>query len=467
MLKTMLRRDISPRASARRAPSSVAVRRSVIVAASVLVAASAACSQFLEVKNPGAIEEKNIDNPAYLSLLVNGVIGEFQPAYTSASLYGAVLSDEVSNWHGFSENIEIDNRSVGPGNGTASNGVYVPLQSTRFLADSTIGLVTQFLGDTASRDVRLARVQAYAGYAYVLLAENMCYAPIGIGRSYASDELLVMAVARFTDAMATANAAKTYYTTLGTAGAKNVASADSLLSLANVGAARASLDLGNKPEAITFASAVPTGFAFKAYYSANSARENNSFFAAASNGQAAEWIGVSNTPYAAVTNDPRVPRPATTEGTMQGQTFVPKSPLSFSTYNGTLTGAQFTRDASMTFASGLEAQYILAEAQGATSANVTFLNSRRAIGGMAPLVAPSEADFQAALREQRARDLYLAGYRVGDLRRYKKLYSVDLWQHGPYSGPPTVAVPPTFGDAECFPVPLAELNGNPAAKEHP
>src|SRR3954449_13511726 len=148
------------------------IRRLLYITASSAVVAAAACSQFLEVKNPGAIEEKNINNPAYLSLLVNGVIGEFQPAYTSVSLYGAVLSDEVSNWHGFSENIEIDNRSVGAGNGTMRDQVYIPLQSTRFLADSTIRLLNTFLGDTASRDVRVARVQAYAGYAYLLLAEN-------------------------------------------------------------------------------------------------------------------------------------------------------------------------------------------------------------------------------------------------------------------------------------------------------
>jgi len=437
------------------------LRRALLTGAACALAASTACSEFLEVTNPGAIEEKNINNPAYLSLLTNGVIGEFQPAYTSTSLYGAILSDEVSNWHGFSENIEIDNRSVGAGNGTASTGVYTPLQSTRFLADSAIGLVTEFLGDTASRDVRLARVQAYAGYAYVLLAENMCSAPLGIGRAYSSEELFAIAMERFTAAIATATAARTYNTSLGAAGAKNAASADSLVNLANVGAARASLDLGNTADAITYASTVPTSFAFRAYYSQNSLRENNSFYAAASGGQAAQFIGVSNTPYATVTNDPRVPRPATTEGTMQGQTFVPKSPLMFSTYNGTLTGAQFTRDASMTFASGLEAQYILAEAQGATPTNVAFLNSRRAIGSMGPLTAPSETDFQAALREQRARDFYLTGHRVGDLRRYKKLYSVDLWQHGAYPSPPTIPAPPTFGDAECFPIPLAEINGNP------
>src|SRR4051812_34686291 len=90
----------------------------------------------------------------------------------------------------------------------------------RFLADSTIGLLKNFRADTASRDVRLARVQAYAGYAYVLLAENMCSAPIGIGRAYSPDELLTIAVNRFKDAIATATAAKTYNTTLGAPSAK-------------------------------------------------------------------------------------------------------------------------------------------------------------------------------------------------------------------------------------------------------
>ena len=62
----------------------------------------------------------------------------------------------------------------------------------------------------------------------------------------------------------------------------------------------------------------------------------------------------------------------------------------------------------------------------------------------------------------RRRDRCLAGYRLGDVRRYKKLYNIDLWQHGPYPSP--VPAPPTFGDTECWPIPLAEINGNPFLK---
>ena len=245
----------------------------------------------------------------------------------------------------------------------------------------------------------------------------------------------------------------------------NVAAADSLLALAQIGAARTSLDLGKNTEAATYASAVannaalPGNWGFPVYHSANSARETNPFFAAASGGQAAEFVGITNTRYENVSGDPRIPHPTTRERTMQGDAFVPNSPLMFSTYNGTAVGADFTRNASINFASKLEAQYIVAEVQGATPANVTFVNSRRAIGGDVPLVGPTEAEYQAALREQRARDFYLAGYRMGDLRRYKRFDNVDLWEHGTYRSP--VPAPPTFGDQECWPIPQAEYTGNP------
>ena len=124
--------------------SYISKRYAVMLPAALLAVTIAACSDFLKVENPGAIEEPNVNNPAYMQLLVNGVIGEFQPTFTSVALYSGVLTDELSNWHGFSENIEIDNRSVGPGNGTAGGAVYSPLQRTRFLADST----TTFISST-------------------------------------------------------------------------------------------------------------------------------------------------------------------------------------------------------------------------------------------------------------------------------------------------------------------------------
>jgi hypothetical protein len=278
----------------------------------------------------------------------------------------------------------------------------------------------------------------------------MCSAPIGLSKAYTSDELLGFALDRFKSAITIATAAKA---------AAGGAAADSILNLANVGAARVSIDLGKATEAATYASAVPAAFNFYVYHSAQNLRENNPIWNAASGGASAEWVGLTNTPFLAITGDPRIPRPAAKEKMQQDSAIVPNSPLAYSTYNATATGADFDKGGSVRFASGLEAQYILAEAQGNTTANVNFLNTRTAIGGGTPLVAPTDAQYTAALRDQRARDLYLAGYRLGDLRRYKKLYQADLWQRGTYVSP--VPAPAQFGTQECWPIPLTEYNGNP------
>lgn len=86
-----------------------------------------------------------------------------------------------------------------------------------------------------------------------------------------------------------------------------------------------------------------------------------------------------------------------------------------------------------------------------------FVNSRRAVGGQAPLTAPSAAEYLAALRDQRRRDFFLDGHRRGDLRRYKKLYGLDEFPSGSYLGSTTAS----YGDQECFPLSQAEINNNP------
>ena len=106
------------------------------------------------------------------------------------------------------------------------------------------------------------------------------------------------------------------------------------------------------------------------------------------------------------------------------------------------------------FATGLEAQYILAEVDGATPATLAFVNSRRAVGNQAP-VNLTGADLITELRNQRARDFYLTGQRLGDLRRYLKA-GTDLFPKGKYP-----VFTDFYGDNKCFIIPLAEKAGNP------
>jgi len=64
------------------------------------------------------------------------------------------------------------------------------------------------------------------------------------------------------------------------------------------------------------------------------------------------------------------------------------------------------------------------------------------------------------LLEQRKWDFFLAGFRMPDLIRYKKLYSKDLWPKGKMSGF-TASYTQNYGSAECWPIGATEKNGNP------
>ena len=90
---------------------------------------------------------------------------------------------------------------------------------------------------------------------------------------------------------------------------------------------------------------------------------------------------------------------------------------------------------------------------------LSFINERRAVGGQTALAA-LPADKLAELRDQRRRDFFLDGHRLGDLRRYKKLYQIDEFPSGAHPNKEAW----NWGDyasAECFVPSRAEAVGNP------
>lgn len=426
-------------------------RRLAMTLAAVLLAAG--CNDPLKVVNPGAIEPPSLGSPNYIPLMVNGVVGEFQPAFGLDAYYSGLFTDELRNHHVYFEEGLIDRRQVLPENGTYVAGIYNPLHRTRWLADSVASRLKAMLGDSASRNLGLARVLAYGGYSYVLLGEQLCQSALnGQPKRYTSAELLKdYALPRFQEAIAVATAAKA--AAAGDSAKARAAGADSIKNLALIGAARAALDIGDKAQAIQFASQVPSGFVFWAYFSENSARENNPFY-----GRFVSSVSgsVTGTPFQGM-QDPRVPLPTTPRTVGGVPAYVPNSPATFSTWSGTLPGTPVARSSGIQIASYIEAQYILAEAQGPDATTIAFINSRRAVGGDTALASNvSPADFFTAVRDQRRRDLYLNAHRLGDLRRYKDIYGIDEWQTGAYP-----VGTDTYGSQTCFPESLAELTNNP------
>lgn len=431
-----------------------------VIAASGL---TAACTDWLEVTNPGAIEPPDLENQNYIPLMVNGVLGDFQASFAWDALWSGVFTDELRNHHGYFENGEIDRREINEGNGTYALSIYNGLHRTRFLGDSVAGRLKNLLGDSASRNLSLARVLGMAGYAYVLLGEQYCEIPINLSAPKTPEEILNTAIERFDEAIAVATAARAAATTPA-----GVAGADSVMNMARVGAARAALFLNNKSVALTYAQAVTPayvsdtdkGFQYVAYFvdgpsGGEDRRYGNPFYEFISAGR---WFSFTDTPFDRL-NDPRVPTPPDSTFTAQGtQQYIPRSPTAFSTYDGTVNGALFNFTSRMRVASAIEARYIIAEAEGLTAANLAFINDRRAVGNEELLPDnTTAADYMAALRNERAREFYLDGHRMGDIRRYKAHEGIDLWPTGPYFGSATV----TYGEQECFPLTSAEKIGNP------
>lgn len=429
-------------------------RRLALAALVAAAAAGTACSDFLVAENPGAIEVADLNQVGYTSLLANAPVGALQNSLDDLTYWNAQFTDELVNRNAanpFVEEGQIDRRELYSDMSYIPAFIYSPMQRARFLAEDAAERLTVILADSAARDVRVARAQAYAGYAYVYLGEAMCTTPIDRGVPKTSAEMFADAIGYFDQAVTTATAARTYQLGLTPPGTLTAQAADSVRWFALVGAARAALNRNDKAKAIAYASQVPATFEFRAYYSNNTTAQHHRTYNRLGLGNVGTLVG---TPFEAMATDPRVPR-STTPAARLG---TPLSPPSYSTYSGTIAGGQFAPDTWMRIASGLEARYIIAEAQGPTAATLTFVNERRAAGSQAAVALTGDA-LMAELRNQRSRDFYLDNHRLGDLRRYREFYNVDLFPKGPYPGSTTGQV---YDETVfCWPLPTSEINDNP------
>ncbi len=411
------------------------------LAAAVLVGGC----DLLTVTNPGAITEEDLDNPERIPLMVYGVMGEFQRAYGWYTLYAASFAGEVTDTHVFAENLDVQMREVTPFTGLLSTA-YTRLQRTRAAGDEAADRIRDMLGAEADAHLGVARSRIYSGYALILLGEAYCEAPIDVSVAHPPETLFGMAIERFEDAIGVASRAQ----------ATSPEPADSLLNLARVGAARAALNRGEGDRAIAFASQVPEDFEFWVAFSDNSGSEWNQFWNATRAGNAHLQPG----PGFLESNDPRIPRTPDQRilqtpagfGALEG--YLPLAPLNYEGFAADTVIIQQTTD--VRFASGLEARYIVAEAEGPTANTLAFVNERRAVGGQEPVDLAGEA-LMAELREQRSRDLYLTGHRLGDLRRYIATGAGDFFPTGewPFGGARQ------YGTGTCWPIPNSELTSNP------
>lgn len=436
-------------------------RRAIGAIAAIGLVGLGACSDVLDVENPGAINDAELDNSRNAAAFAATAASDFQRMYDDVTRAGALLTDEAFNGHNFTQWIEIDMRVVDAGNSILNSDIYTPLQRARASGDDLSARLRPLLGAGAGTNLDLAQILAYAGYSNLLLGEYFCSAPVAVGAdandpkgaALSSQQLYARSIERFDSAIAIAGRIGT------TASSADQARAAQLRNMARVGAARAALQMGDNAKAIAYATPVPASFEAIAYYDSEKTYQENELYWATT-GTSSRYLGVEAR-FRGL-NDVRIRHSA--PGSAHNpdvQLSIPRVAPAYIGYDSA-AAALYTRETDIRFASGLEARYIRAEAEGPTAFTLALVNERRAFGRAAALAATATGDqIMAELREQRSRDFYLAGTRLGDLRRYLAR-GVNDPRHVFPSGVYPTAARGNYGTATCFVMPTAETIGNPS-----
>ena len=392
----------------------------------------AACDNILDVTDPDRVNPTTLEDPDVIDLVIAGAIGDFAVAYSGDGLADAILSstaamsDEFFSTGSFSTRTATDRRiQQTPANSNTSDGAYTNLQQARRSLMNAVPKIAAH-PDKGTSDPEWAELQALWGFTYVALGEAYCSSvPISNdeepdpsdGPPRTSMELFQAAVPIFTAAGGT--------------------------NLANMGRARALMDMGDYSGAAALVGGVPTDWTYFIEHSDNAA--NNPFFSLQSNGrwslshfEGGNATGMpfrgAGTGFDPALADPRIPW---FEDPLGG--FTPTWRL--------FTQLKYPfRDSPVVLTSGIEARLIEAEAALASGGGwLAMLNALRAdvanlMGGqidnyadaMSDLTDPTLADLvdpgSAAARvdmlfQERGFWLWGTGTRLGDLRRLINQYS--------------------------------------------
>ena len=234
-------------------------RAGLLVLAVAAIGGCGALDELLSVDAPSRVSASDLENPATAGLLVASVANEFRCTLTYYAAASALTGNE---WRDASNNSVLniwDQRvhdTSGYGSqyasadcGSGQPALYRPMSRTRWLADYTLGLLSAWTTEEVPDKLAYeAEVALYAGYSYILFGESMCSVAFDEGPEQTPADAFTLAIARFDQAIA--------------AGASG-----DILNAAQVGKARAQLNLNQKSAAMSAASSVPDGFSFELHYS--------------------------------------------------------------------------------------------------------------------------------------------------------------------------------------------------------
>jgi starch-binding outer membrane protein, SusD/RagB family len=408
----------------------------VVVAGLVTVACRDITS--LQQSNPGQLGT-SIFTPANANLIVNSSRADFECAYNGYIVATGLFTDELANAISATGNYDLDRRTFTPGatygtatcNSQQAAPLYTPLSAARASNDTAVAKLESWTdADVPNRSKLIGVASTYAGYSLVLMGESMCSAAINLGPELQPPQLFAQAKIRFDTAVVAATRA---------ADAKT-------LNLALLGRARTFLNMGNSAAAAADAALIPPGFEADIDHDPTVTRRQNLVYIHTQQ-SAFSSVDTSVQHAYATTNDPRIAVTTTGKLGSDGKTVVV-----YPNKDATVTAPQ-------ALAKYSEAQLIIAENDANTGdlgGAVAIINTLRSANGQ-PAFNPSPMTKDAVMAEiveQRRREFFLEGHRLGDLRRL----NLPL---APAAGAPYTSGGGTYGNQSCFPLPDVERINNP------
>jgi len=433
------------------------------VAATVIGLTAEACSvdRLLNVQDVDVATPGSLDSKAGLPVLYAGGISETMVALTGtdhAITMPGLMTDELQDIDTFPTRIEVDQRNVQVTNGTVQTW-FRQMHRARAALERASTNYEKY----DPNNINKAEMHAIDGFIYVMFAEDFCngvaystfdqtpkYGPPNSGK-----QSLARAIAQFDSALSQAKTGNIHY-------------------LAEVGRARAQVDLKDYAGAATTVADVPVTFVYNIQNSTNASTENSGVYInvgppskrfGVANNEAGIGLAFRSEGYdsAAKVGDGRVKWYKDTKTGQDG-----KSPAYYQ-----LKYPDYT--ANVPLATGIEAKLIIAEAllSGATPNpqaaldTLNYLRQTVTTGSYAP-VPPANLTLQgttAAQQDQlfheRAFWLFLTGHRLGDLRRLVWQYNRPantVFPSGVYPG----AAGGNYGTDTNFPITVDENNNTQA-----
>ncbi len=411
------------------------IRRAVsrtMAGAALLIALPACSDKFLQVENPNLIDATTVDPNASAAILANSAQQDYQNWYGSSIMYSGWFTGEINVSDTFPTRNEFGYRQVENLNGDLTTYLWGPVSVAAAEGKSVLDLALP----TPTTNIIGVQAAMFRAYTILDMATDFCQLSLSGSVPLTQKQGLDSAIYWFTKAITIGNA-------------NGTAAALTYVNASLVGRARAYLQEGNLALATTDANAVPAAFNYNLQYvqdlTANETRLVNRMW------QFTFDRGSTDVPMAYRVGDPRVkwilaPGPGYTE-----QDVIAGHPYGIQ--------QKYPAYASpIRLASGIEAGYIIAEASANPVTQLAWINTQRVANGQGAYTGATDAaSVMTELYNQRAREFWLEGRKIGDLQRSAASTTFNFQPAGSVYYKPGY---PNVGTQTCIILPYSETSTN-------